>query len=286
MLKEKLKTIFKNSKGFSLVEVLVALLLLSIIATTFLNVFLTSFDLSMRAQDITNYTYAAQAYVEELRVHDYRELVDYSAAHNTREEFDTNDDGTPDCYVELTVEPYGSCDRGVNCEDATYVHLIYFVSKVMIVAGDGVPVYTNGEEIRTVNSITLEVQSDGRSCVLKAGGQTVEFNRKSASSPVILMANLDLKDFGYDNKLSLYGDIGDIDVKVYGNEVIVKEFFIDSDVNPGFVIEEYCGIFNISTSLVRMEIELFEEADSTEAFFEMSEIVEIYNGEKDSLLDP
>lgn len=267
-----------NNKGFSLVEVLVALLLLSIISMTFLNVFLTSFDLSVRAQDITNYTYATQAYIEELRVNDYRELVDYHSAHSNREAFDTNSDGTDDCFVEMSIQPYGSCDRGSGCDEAVYVHIIYFVDKALIVAGDAPAEYVN---IRNETTVALNVENGGTDCFVIANSKRINFTRESGSSPVIVMANLDLKDFGYNNELDVYGDVGDVDVKIYGNDIIVEEF-ISNTITP----EKYCGIYNISTSIVRIELELFEEADSTDSFFEMSEIIEIYNGEKDSILGP
>lgn len=273
----KFKKIF-NNKGFSLIEVLVALLLLSIISMTFLNVFLTSFDLSVRAQDITNYTYATQAYIEELRVNDYRELIEYYELHPGREAFDTNSDGTDDCFVQLRVEPYGSCDRGSGCEEAVYVHIIYFVNNALIVAGDAPAIYVN---IRNQTTISLEVENGGTDCVLIANSNRVDFTRPSADSPVVVMANLDLKDFGYNNELNIYGDLADVDVKIYGNEIIVEEF-ISNTITP----EKYCGIFNISTAIVKISVELYEESDSTKPFFEMSEIVEIYNGEKDSILGP
>lgn len=278
MLKRNFKKIFKNNKGFSLVEVLVALVLLTIISITFLNVFLTSFDLTIRAQDITNYTYATQAYIEELRINDYRELVDYYLAHSTREGFDTNDDGRVDCFVELSVEPYGSCDRGTGCDEAVYVHIIYFVNKALIVAGDAPAVYV---DIRNETTVSLNVETGGTDCLLIANSNRIDFTRPSGDSPVVVMANLDLKDFGYNNELNIYGDVGDVDVKIYGNDIIVEEF-ISNSITP----EKYCGIYNISTSIVKIKVELFEEADSTSSFFEMSEIIEIYNGEKDSILGP
>jgi len=278
MLKKKFKLIFNNKKGFSLVEVLVALLLLSIISMTFLNVFLTSFDLSVRAQDITNYTYATQAYIEELRINDYRELVDYYLSHSSREEFDTNSDGTVDYHIELTIEPFGSCDRGAGCEEATYVHIIYFVDKALVVAGDSAAMYV---DIRNETTLSLNVENGGTECLLIVNSNRIYFDRPSGSAPVVVMANLDLKDFGYNNELDVYGDVGDVDVKIYGNEIIVEEF-ISNTITP----EKYCGIYNISTSLVKITLELFEESDSTDSFFEMSEIVEIYNGEKDSILGP
>lgn len=105
---------FANEKGLTLMEVMIAVLLLSLIAMTFLHVFMNAFDNSIKAQEVTNYTYATQAKLEELRGDTLSNLINSTVAQDGNAPFDINGDGVDDCYMHFNISP-----RGISNEWAT-----------------------------------------------------------------------------------------------------------------------------------------------------------------------
>lgn len=267
-----IKKIILNDDGLSLVEILVSILLIGLIASTCLSVFLYAFNNTVVAQEITNQTYGAQAMVEELRSNTYRELIDI--IDDDKIAYDSNGDGENDCFVGIELRPFGVGSNPLTSQEAVYLHLLYFVDDVLCVGSQGQSMYGNA---RGSSTMTLFVEQGSTNCVLTVNGVRLYFNRKSATSPVIVMANLDLKDLGYNNDLVVTGDRSRVEVKSYGNDIIIEEF--TSNVTP----ERFCGVHNLSTSLVRLDVKLYREEASTGSFFSMSEIIEIYNGEKDAM---
>jgi len=273
-MKKKIIKMLNNQKGLSLVEVLISLAILGLIAVTFLNVFLTAFNNSIKAQEITNYTYATQSVVEELRSYDYGTLIQEKSDHPGKEPFDINGDGTDDCFMQFSVQPYGVMDKTSNGKPGAFIHLIYLVDKVLVIDGDGNLIYTSAKSNTT---ITLYITPNTDECVLTVNGNQTTFSRIDKDRHVCIVANLNYKDLGYNNKLAVTGDRGHAFVKSYGNEGIIKEF--ETDVTTW----EFTGIQNINSSLVKINVELFHEDTDTDPFYDMSEIVEVPIGDRDSL---
>jgi len=273
---KKIINMFKNEKGLTLIEVLISIVLLSLIAMTFLNVFLTAFDNSIKAQEITNYTYATQAVIEELRADDYGALIKKKNEQLGKAPFDINGDGQPDCYMEFTIQPYGVMDKTSNGKPGAFVHIIYLVDKVLVIDGDGNLIYTSA----TANpTITLFVEPSGVGCYLTVNGEQTVFSRLNQDRHICVMTNLNYKDLGYNNNLVVTGDIGHVFVKKYGNEVNIDEF------TASVTTYDFIGINNLNSSIVKINVFLYREEDDETPFFDMSEIVEVSVGDRDSL-DP
>lgn len=259
----------------TLIEVLVSILLLSIIASTFLHVFLFAFNNSVAAQEITNYTYAAQAAVEEMRADDYGTLIKKMDAQTGLEAFDINGDGTSDCFMGFRIVPYGIMDKSSGGTPGAFVHIIYLVDKVLVVDGEGGIIHTSAKINPT---ITLNLQDNSDVCTMVVNGVSTTFSRGDKDRYVCVMANLNYKDLGYNNNLVVTGDKAHVLVKSYGNDVIIEEFTANVTLN------RFSGIQNLNSSLVKIDVELFHESTDTIPFFDISEIVEVEIGDRDTLV--
>ena len=276
---KSMKINLKNRKGFTLVEVIVSIGILSVIAMTFLNVFLTAFNNSMKAQEITNYTYATQAVIEELRTLDYGTLLHRKIDHPDKEPFDINGDGRDDCYMKFSVTPYGSLDVTNNGKEPAFVHLIYLVDKVLAIDNDGNMIYTSAKANPV---ITLYVEPGTDKCVLTINGISTTFSRYDNDRHVGVIVNLNYKDLGYNTQLVETGTVGHIISKAYGNETILNEYIFKENVSPKD--QRYSGIQNSNASLVKIKVELFHEQEDETPFFDMFEVVEVPIGDRNSLI--
>ncbi len=261
-----IKKIYKNQKGLTLIEVMIALLLLSLIAMTFLHVFLNAFDNSIKAQGITNYTYATQGVIEELRSDNYVELLQKARDVAESVPFDTNGDGTDDCYMKFTVAPYGIMDETSNGKEGAFVHMIYLGDMLLIIDGDGNIIYTSATADPIIE---LNVDPNGNDCTLTVNGNTVVFERPNQDRHVAVITNLNYKDYGYTSYLKTTGDIGHVFNKAYGTEEILDEY--DGFVDP----QEFFGVNNNNVLLAKIKVELYHDADDTVPFYDMFEIVEV-----------
>ncbi|MEX1377336.1 MAG: type II secretion system protein [Eubacteriales bacterium] len=272
------KRSIKNNKGFTLVEVIVSIGILSVIAMTFLNVFLTSFNNSLKAQEITNYTYATQAVIEELRTYDYGKLLHYKMDHPDKEAFDINGDGRDDCYMKFSVVPYGSLNVTNNGKEPAFVHMIYLVDKVLVIDNDGNMIYTSAKVNPTID---LYVEPNTGECTLTVNGITTHFTRNAQDRHVGVILNLNYKDLGYNTILNVTGDIGHVISKAYGNEMILEEYIFKQ--NNQTKDQRFSGIENANSSLVKIKVELYHEQEDDAPFFDMFEIVEVPIGNRQSL---
>ena len=69
---------FLDNQGFTLVEVVVSMAILSIICTSFLSIFVFSYKNTIIAQDKLQALNLAQNYIEKIKTADKEELEDYT----------------------------------------------------------------------------------------------------------------------------------------------------------------------------------------------------------------
>ena len=180
--------------------------------------------------------------------------------------FDTNGDGTDDCYMKFTVAPYGIMDETSNGKEGAFVHMIYLGDMLLIIDASGNIIYTSATADPVID---LWVQPNGNSCTLTVNGQTVNFERPNQDRHVAIITNLNYKDYGFDSYLSTTGDIGHVFNKAYGTEEILDEY--DGFVDP----EEFFGVNNNNVLIAKIKVELYHEEDDTVPFYDMFEIVEV-----------
>ncbi|MBN2878040.1 MAG: type II secretion system protein [Clostridia bacterium] len=276
-MRNNMKENFFNEKGLTLMEVLIAIVLLSLIAMTFLNVFMSAFDNSIKAQEITNYTYSAQGVMEELRTMDFLSLVSASMNQDGNMPFDINGDGTDDCYMHFKVSPYGIMNEKGNGKQGSFVYMVYVGDKILAVDNDGNIIYTSA----TVNpTIVLYMQPGGTQCYLTINGKTIYFDRPGPDRDVYMFANLNYKDYGYTNTVDVLGSVGHAYIKAYGNEAIVDDLSVKG---PQGHIENLFGLQNNFSLLTKITVELFHEEDDTTPFYDLFDIFEVTIGDLDSL---
>lgn len=283
----KLNRIIHNNNGLSLLEVLVSMLLISIISMTFLNMFMYAFNNTILAHNITNKTYAAQAAIENTRSLDYRQL---QAMSTTREAFDSNGDNMDDCFVEISYEPYGIQMRPATgpgstatTTDAIFIHLIYYGSDLMVIAPNGESMFY--EDTSALPGYTLTVDSSTTDCKIEIGSEIINFNRDSITTQVIVIVNLEMKEASFLNSFYVKDHIGnatsDAHIQVLGNQTICATVPFPSTAPDDTML----GVINMSTSLVRINVDVFEDDIATKPEISMYEIIEVNNGMPDTQIE-
>ena len=274
-MRKGMKKKYNNQKGLTLMEVMISILILSLIAMTFLHVFLNAFDNSIKAQEITNYTYATQGVIEELRTYDFLDLVNAAVAQEGNVPFDTNGDGTYDCYMHFTVSPYGIMDEKGNGKEGSFVYMVYVGDKVLAIDNSGNIIFTSAT---TNPTIDLYIEPGGTDCSLTINGQTIYFERPDVDRDVYMFINLNYKDYGYTNTIDVDGTVGHAYLKAYGNETIVEDMAVKGIHGH---LSTYFGVQNSFSLLTKVKVELFHEADDTIPFFDMFDIFEASLGDID-----
>jgi prepilin-type N-terminal cleavage/methylation domain-containing protein len=168
------KDILKNEKGFTLLEVLVAVFVLAIVALPLLNMFVYNTAVVRKTADMQDTTYAAQAVMEKLQPLGYGELYALAPAPGARGEYSIN---SVTRTISIDRYPYGPFNHLVS-GTACYAHLIVRGSTATFTCPDGSChaglSYASGVSV-TASSVTL-------------GGHTYSLN-KPAGSRMILIIN-------------------------------------------------------------------------------------------------
>ena len=267
---KKIIKMFKNEKGLTLMEVLISIVILSLLAMTFFNVFLNAFDNSIKAQEVTNYTYATQAKIEELRSLTLADLITGSIEQEGNAPFDINGDGVDDCFMHYRVSPQGIVigeAAASQIKDPVFVYLLYIGDKVLVLAQNGdTLLYTDAGVNPT---IVLDLTPGAEGCSVTVNGQSVYFDRKDSETNVLLSAFLNYKDFGYNSYVQVNAPSGLVYSSAYGSEDILSEF------SAGQHTTEHSGIMNSVPFMFKIDVELFHEEDDTVAFYDMTTLIDV-----------
>lgn len=158
----------KNKKGYTLVEVILAVFIFSIVALPLLGIYLQSVKTDVAARNVLNANYIAQNYIEQLYHSDYK------GALNDLPSYDNVDD----FYLSAAIRPYGSASD-LFSSPCIYAHLLLQPDgKMLAVMPDGkwqlyssIPSQismsvSGGGYTLSCDSITLSGTASRGSCVL------------------------------------------------------------------------------------------------------------------------
>lgn len=177
-----IKMVKTNTKGLTLLEVLVAVFVLAIVALPLLNLFVYNTTLVRRADNIGETTYTAQAVMEDLQNLNYSELYSFAPQPGVKSNYQIKsvvNSGTVYVTKPVTIDrlPYGSFNNLVG-GTACYAHLIISGGTATFTGPDGV--------MRTGLSYSSGVNMT--SSAITIGGNTYDLN-KPAGTNLILIIN-------------------------------------------------------------------------------------------------
>lgn len=257
-----IKKLISNKKAFTLLEVLVSVLILASIVTPILSMFVTSFRNTAFSQKTTGGVYTAQAAMESTIGLTYSEILNLPSA---RQAFDSDADGTNDCFVQIRVYPEGSHDNLASSSKVSYLHIIYDVSTLMIFGDDGTSTSV------PVGNINLQIEQ--ALCTLTVGSNTLAFSKKSSTNDLIVIVNMINKQYGSTYSLSITGADADNAILVQYALTINTE---EVTFSPAIDIDNiYLGVNNFNTALVHVDVSVFEDDDADTEFSSMGNTIEV-----------
>lgn len=245
-----------------MLEVLVSVLILASIVTPILSMFVTSFRNTAFSQKTTGGVYAAQAAMESTTGLTYSEILNLPS---TRQAYDSDADGTNDCFVQIKVYPEGSHDNLASSSEVSYLHIFYDASTLMIFGDDGTSMSV------PVGNINLQIEQ--ALCTLTVGTNTLAFSKKSNTNDLIVIANLINKQYGSTYALNITGTDADKATLVQYALTINAE---EVTFSPAIDIDNvYLGINNFNTALVHVDVSVFEEDDANTEFSSIGDTIEV-----------
>lgn len=132
-----------NKKAFTLLETLLAIMIIAAIALPLMSLFLQSIKTDQAAKGVLNANYISQEYIETLDTMTYYQALSNLPDHKQ----------TGDYYLSATIEPYGTASSLFSGK-CGYVHLVFYDDGSMLaVMPDGEDEYYTSAP----NTISLSI---------------------------------------------------------------------------------------------------------------------------------
>jgi prepilin-type N-terminal cleavage/methylation domain-containing protein len=252
----------KNKKGFTLLEVLISLVILSIIITPILAVFTSAMQTTMISQDLLDGAYIAQNVYENLVAEDYDSLLFTTSAKVL---YDSDGDGQNDCYIQRNIYPDGVYSDLTTTNNPSYLHINIIEEQIKIIGSSGTDDAANtGTQVVSLGDITLSNSSVSSNVTVQVGTQSaMTFSKKYAGCPLVIIVNLYKKRVSTsDFSLTILGDASDVYVIEYARKSNYENFscaqLLDSNI--------YYGINDHNTTLLHSVVQVFDIEDSSKRF--------------------
>nr|WP_197714789.1 prepilin-type N-terminal cleavage/methylation domain-containing protein [Maliibacterium massiliense] len=142
------KALRRNKRGFTLIEVLVAVAILAILIVPLLSLFAQSASNGNHADAIVRATFSAITVLEERNALTYEALLAHAS--------DTQGQGN--LRIVTTLSPYGSADALAGAADPAYLHVVLRDTYALVLCPDGAALrydYPAGDMTLNVTSTSV-----------------------------------------------------------------------------------------------------------------------------------
>jgi prepilin-type N-terminal cleavage/methylation domain-containing protein len=175
------KTAIRNNKGFTLLEVLVAVFVLSLVVLPLLNLFVFNTKVVRQTGEAQDVTYAAQSVMEDLQPLNYSNLYALSPSPGTKGSYQIKSVANSSTVlltktVSIDRIPYGAFNSLVS-GTACYAHLIITGSNCTLTTPDGV--MRSG--LSSSSAITMT------STTITVGGTAYNLNKPSGANLILII---------------------------------------------------------------------------------------------------
>ena len=249
----------KNKKGFTLLEVLISLVILTIIITPILAVFTSAMQTTMVSQDLLDGAYVAQQVYENLVAEDYSTLLSTSTAKVL---YDSDGDGANDCYIQKHIYPDGAYPDLTISDNPSYLHINIIGEQVKIIGTSGTDDTANsGTQTAAVGNITLTSSLASATASVQVGSQSaMSFSKKYASSPLVVIVNISKKKVNTPAvTLSINGDTSRVHIVEYARKSNYEDLVCSQLATSNI----YYGVNDHSTTLLHSVVQVFDIDDNT-----------------------
>ncbi len=253
-------SLLKNKNGFTLLEVIISLVILTIIITPILAVFTSAAQTTIVSQDLLDGAYIAQQVYENLVADDYDTLLATSSAKVL---YDSDGDGTDDCYIQRNIYPDGVYSDLTTTDSPSYLHINVIGEQIKIIGSSGTDDTSNsGTQTVPMGDITVSNSSSSQMVTVQVGIQSaMTFTKKYASCPLVVIVNLSQKRVNTQAiSMTLYGDTINTHVIEYARKSNYQDFscaqLIESNI--------YYGVNDHSTTLLHSVVQVFDINDNTQ----------------------
>jgi prepilin-type N-terminal cleavage/methylation domain-containing protein len=240
------------NKGFTLVEVLLAIALIAAIALPLLSVFLQSVKTQRVAQGILSANYTSQDYVEKLDTQIYETVLSGKPSRLSANGY----------YLTAVIEPYGAASAMFSgaCE---YAHIVFYSDgRMLAVMPDG--------KWRMYSSIPESIS-------LSAGGGTYSFTGGSSTisgstshTSCALLINAMVKPAGSQCSIALSSSC---------KALYYCRGYNEDDVSISGTTETYTDLITGESSLIRVKTYVYEMATAANPVATSESYINIRNWE-------
>ena len=248
----------KNNKGFTLLEVLISVVILSVIITPILAVFTSAFKTTVISQNLLDGAYIAQNVYENLVAEDYDSLLTLPAAKAL---FDSDGDGADDCYVQKKIYPDGVYSDLTTTSSPSYLHINIIGDQAKMLGSSGTSDTANvGSQSVAMGDISITNSSYSSTVTVQvSGSQPMTFTKKYDTCPLVVIVNIYNKKVNSPNiTLTLYGDTSDLYIVEYARKSNHGELVCSQLLSSNI----YYGVNDHRTTLVHAVVEVFDINDT------------------------
>jgi|GEM_PF-5614852 len=265
-----LRGVIKNKKGLTLIEILVTIGILSIIIAPLLSMFLNAYRNTINSQRIMSGAYISQAVMESCKNLDYVSLASQSSLIT---HYDSDEDGTGDCYIKVEKHPEGVPGSFSISEKASFVHIIYVGDTVHVLGDDGsyasfTTAASASYRIDSASGKILQLRNNADDSVL------AQFSVKNAAYPLIILINIAQKTYGYENTITLSSGL-----TASYNETLIgyttennQDELICTDLPAA---NRYYGVNDYATALVHLKVSVYSDSTGTKKLGVLEETIKL-----------